>query len=189
MPLFSVVWGEGICNAHHFTQISSRERGKTVTQLYASASSSPLAIRKGRGGPFLLSPGDKQCSPGELKAVSSYEKELPDWEGEMFSRGVWMEIRGWGWEQSSQLLLCKVYGFSYFENALPTIDVGSFECAVCISCTVPILRGLKSWRESAFLLFLLWKLIVSLSEELNATKNERENSRQHLDIEKTMRKA
>lgn len=30
---------------------------------------------------------------------------------------------------------------------------------------------------------------MSLSEELNATKNERENPRQHLDIEKTMRKA
>lgn len=40
-------------------------------------------------------------------------------------------------------VLLNLYGFIYFKNALPTVSLGSAECVVCASCTVPIMGWLR----------------------------------------------
>lgn len=56
--------------------------------------------------------------------------------------GEWKYEGGVGAKQSVVVLL-NLYGFIYFKNALPTDNLGSSECVVCASCTVPIMGWLR----------------------------------------------
>lgn len=90
-----------------------------------------------------------------------------------------------GWSKAGGCCWQSLEGFSYFKKCTTTVSLGLSECAVCTSCTVPVLQRLRKPRRNSGT-FLLWQYTASfLFGKLTASKNKKKNSRQRADKDKT----
>lgn len=97
------------------------------------------------------------------------------WNSSSFSlgtsaRGDVNGSQGLGWSKAGGCCWQSLEGFSYFKRWTTTVSLGLSECAVCTSCTVPLLQRLRKPRRNCGA-FLLWHHFCS--ENWKPVKNKR----------------